>query len=229
MKYNFLILFLLLALSACSTANAPIATAIVQTQAAAATQAMLAQQHTQMAIANLLLTQNAVSLNQQQTQSAILQTQAALNAQQQIQASIAQTQAAVVANPPTQATSEESTPIPGVNPISSTGVDFTGAKIYSQGSLGSRQYMVSIQLSESVKEISGTYFLEVAAKRFKCSVIKDYPNRLYCNGPSPRGGYHAVRVYEDLSGLARLVMVTDITTPIWTPTFIHGGLPSPTE
>jgi hypothetical protein len=42
----------------------------------------------------------------------------------------------------------------------------------------------------------------------------------------PRGGYHAVRLYEDLSGIAQLVFVSEITVPEWTPT--HKPLPTRT-
>lgn len=231
MRNSILILAVisLLFLSACGNGDAPVMTAIAATQAAVGTQTIIDQQQTQSALANIQLTQSAQELVLQLTQAAMQMTQSALDVQSQIQVSIAQTQAIQALTPSVEAGMViDGTPVPGVNSKSSTGVDFKDARIYSQSSLGNRTYMISIQLSDEVKEITGTYFLEVAAKKFKCSVIKDYPNRLYCNGQSPRGGYHAVRLYEDVGGLARLVFVTDVTLPVWTPTITRGGKPSPT-
>lgn len=234
MKHTLLSLFILLVLSACTPKVDPVQTAIAGTNIAQSTQNFLDQQQTQLAIANLQLTQSAFIVIQQQTQSALVQTQAALESQLLAQASMAETQAAIalsaVPTPPLTPQAAQ-TPIPaGVNPIASTGTDFTKAEVYSKGGLLGKKYMITIQIPDNTTPIQGTYHLEVAAKKFECQTHKDYLNRLYCVGPSPRGGYHAVRLYEDLGGGAILVFVTDIELPMWTPTFVRpisSGTPEP--
>jgi len=201
-------------LAACSTTQNTAQTAIAMTISAEGTANIFSQQQTLMAVAQMQLSQSAVSLAQQQTQAALGQTQAALAVQ------MASTPTQNGTSQPVADGTQAATSIPGINPISSMGVDFNGARVYSQGSYNTKShgYMISVQLAESVKEIQGKFFLEVAAKKFTCSLNKLYSNRLYCIGLWPRGGYHAVRLYEDLPNAAGLVFVADIIVPDWTPT-----------
>ncbi len=228
MRYKISLALLVFFLAACSSnAEKVIQTAIVMTQAFENTAIIEKQMQTQVVISNQQMTQDAAAVSLDQTRVAIAQTQSALNVKEQIQASIAQTQAA-------ELIAGTSTPIPGssvpagVNPISSTGVDFNDATVYSNAPLGSNKRLITIQLSDKVKEITGTYHLEVAGKKMKCDTVEAYPNRLYCSGFNPRGGYHAVRLYEDLGGGAILVFVSDIDLPIWTPTYYLGKKASAT-
>ena len=232
MKRFCLLLIILLLLSACGPKVDPVQTAIAGTNIAQSTLNFANQQQTQLAVANLQLTQSAMSILQQQTLSALIQTQAALESNLLAQASMAQTQAFIslsaVPTPPLNPQAA-GTPIPsGVYPVASTGTDFTNAEIYTKGQIGYRQYMITIQIPEAAGPIKGKYFLETAAKKLSCQIHKDYPNRLYCIGPSPRGGYHAVRLYEELGGGAILVFVTDVMLPEWTPTFVRP-IPSGTQ
>jgi len=226
------IAFTISLLTACSSSKNAAQTAIAQTQVAEETANAFHQHETQLAVAQLQLTQNAVSLAQQQTQSALVQTQAALSLQMTLANATSSPTAteplSVAANGTPDLTAESAQVPQGVNPISSMGVDFRGARIYSQGTYATKQhgYMITIQLADSVKEIKGKFFAEIATKKLTCSVYKPYPNRLYCVGLWPRGGYHAVRLYEDLSGIAQLVFVSEITVPEWTPT--HKPLPTRT-
>lgn len=232
MKRTLYLLLTIITIAACSPKVDPVQTAIAGTSIAQSTQDYINQQQTQLAVANLQLTQSAMGVLQQQTLSALVQTQAALEAQLMMQVSLAGTQTAIalsaVPTPPLTPQAN-STPIPaGVHPIASTGTDFTNAQVYSKGPSGYRKYMITIQIPEDAGPVQGTYHLETAAKKFDCQVHKDYPNRLYCIGPSPRGGYHALRLYEDLGGGAILVFVTDIMLPVWTPTFVRP-VPSGTQ
>jgi hypothetical protein len=232
MRRSIQLILILLMLSACAPKEDPVQTAIAGTNIAQSTIDYLNQQQTQLAIANLQLTQSAMSIMQQQTQSALIQTQAALESKLLAQVSLAETQAVIsmsaVPTPPLNPQAA-GTPIPsGVYPVASTGTDFTNAEIYTKGQIGYRQYMITIQIPESAGPVKGTYHLETAAKKLPCQTHKDYTNRLYCIGPSPRGGYHAVRLYEDIGGGAILVFVTDIMLPEWTPTFVRP-VPSGTQ
>ncbi|MEI7988462.1 MAG: hypothetical protein WCI88_05450 [Chloroflexota bacterium] len=231
------ITLLLVSIVACSSTPNTIGTAISATQAAQNTAAVISQQNTLVAIANLQMTQSAAYQILEQTHVAIDQTQSALSSQQQIQAAIALTQAVIMASPnpiPSLAAAGDTeatpTPPPGVNPRSSTGVDFSNAKIlYPPGSyLGYNKLLLSIGLPDTVTNIPGKYHLEVAEKLFTCKTDVKYPNRLFCIGNNPRGGFHAVRLYEDIGGVASLVFVSSITSPVWTPTFVRGGPPSKT-
>ncbi len=225
MRRTLSLVFILAALSACTPKVDPVQTAIAGTNIAQSTQNFIDQGQTQLAVANVQLTQSAFNVIQQQTQSALVQTQAALESQLLAQASMAETQAVIsmsaVPTPPLTPQAAQTPIPPGVNPVASTGTDFTNAEIYTKGSLLENQYMITIQIPQEAGPINGTYHLEVAAKKLKCSMHKDYPNRLYCIGLAPRGGYHALRLYEDVGGGSILVFVTDITLPMWTPTFIR--------
>jgi hypothetical protein len=232
MKRALYFLLTIIFISACSPKVDPVQTAIAGTSIAQSTLDYLSQQQTQLAVANIQLTQSAMGILQQQTLSALVQTQSALEAQLIMQVSMGGTQTAIamsaVPTPPLTPLAN-STPIPaGVQPIASTGTDFTNAQVYSKGPAGYRKYMITIQIPKEAGPITGTYHLETAAKKFDCQMHKDYPNRLYCIGPSPRGGYHALRLYEDLGGGAILVFVTDIMLPVWTPTFVRP-IPSGTQ
>jgi hypothetical protein len=246
-----LVLFpLILSIISCTPNQDPVQTAIAQTQSAQNTAVFQSQKDTMMAMANMQSTLSVSGKSQEQTQAAMEQTrvameqtQQAINQQQQIQLAIGQTQAAIAAQPvpvapediqltpsveamatPGPDTTEEPGGIPaGINPMSSTGIDFTGARIYTHGGMGtSNQYLITIQLPEKVKQITGNYHLEVAAKKFKCDVKQDYPNRLYCYGVNPRGGFHYVSLYEDVGErIASLIFQSEITLPYWTPTWMR--------
>ncbi len=165
---------------------------------------------------------------EQRVATAVMQTQtaarASLSMEQQIQTAIAETQAASVAQVPliqtaiaqTQAASQplpviQITPMP---PISDA--IFNGAYIYRYGFLGNNRYLITLQLSGNV---SGSYYAVIEGQSYTCSVVADYPNRLYCTGPSVRGGSQTIYVYEIASN--RLAYTGQVVLPQWTPTRAH--------
>jgi hypothetical protein len=101
------------------------------------------------------------------------------------------------------------TPIPVFDPL------FANAYVYKYGFMEWNKYLVTLQLSNNVM---GNYRAVIGGSDFKCSVQTGYPDRLYCIGPSVRGGSQAINIYEDTTN--RLVYITQVTLPQWTPTAI---------
>lgn len=153
----------------------------------------------------------------QRVQTAIAETQAAIPLDQRIQTAIAQTQMAnVIVSTPTPILANALTPI--------ANAEFSGAYVYKYGFMSGNKYLVTIQL---VNNVTGDYYAMVGNQQYKCSVMDGYPNRLYCIGPSVPGGAQPVNIYESTS--TRLVYVSQVVLPRWTPTrvpyynYCYGG------
>ena len=74
---------------------------------------------------------------------------------------------------PTPEDTATKTPIPGP--------DFSNAEIFSMGPMENWNFFFTIQIEE---EITGEYHAVVDKnKNYKCFMMEDYPNRLYCHGP----------------------------------------------
>lgn len=223
-------------------------TAIAQTQVAQDA-AIRSQQQTQTALA---LTQVALSgapqaapLAEQQIQTAIALTQAAQSA---LNFALSQTQTALALPPPLQATPTPAELAPAQTqaalmqtqaalaqtlaaqnqPVKTGPTDFTGATIYKYGFPAHEQMMVTIQLNSIVQ---GGYHAFVNGQLFKCWIVTQYPDRLYCQGKQKKGGYQDIQVFED--GTEKLVFEAQFELPVWTPTKTplptpkHGYTPTP--
>jgi hypothetical protein len=179
-----------------------ILTAIAQTQAAM-NKNPLTDEQIQTAIAQLQIFSKSGRLSDQQIQIAIQQTQTALAAmgggaapQDPIAAGLTQTQ---------QAMALLSSSNPG-NP-------FANAYVYSYSFLRKYVYMLTIQLSG---QIQGDYRAVVGGEDYKCEIVAAHPDRLYCNGPSVKGGNQTVSIYEGSN--SQPVFSGDMVLPQWTPT-----------
>ena len=66
-------------------------------------------------------------------------------------------------------------------PTSLPGPDFSNAEVFSMGPMENWNFFFTIQIEE---EITGEYHAVVDKnKDYKCFMMEDYPNRLYCHGP----------------------------------------------
>jgi hypothetical protein len=60
-------------------------------------------------------------------------------------------------------------------------INFSQAKFFTAGFLPGWQFFIAIKLPEPVK---GEYYAMIdESKEYKCTVISNYPDRLYCTGP----------------------------------------------
>jgi hypothetical protein len=161
-------------------------------------------------------------LFENKVQTAVAQTlEAREKLQNLIQTAIARTQAAQVPSqtPAPSLTSTvqivnlipqvQVTPVPVFDPL------FANAYVYKYGFMEWNKYLVTLQLSNNVM---GNYRAVIGGSDYKCTIQNGYPNRLYCVGPSIRGGSQAVNIYEDNTN--RLVYITQVTLPQWTPTTV---------
>jgi len=216
-------------LTACTPSQNQIQTAIAQTEAAQDAANLVLQQTM---VAQTQAAQSAVDLAQKQTQQAIELTQGAqsssLPMELQIQTAIVQTQSAEgLTRQETQAALDLTmTPTPPEQATAS--FDAADAQVYTIGYLPGDIFFFTIQFSEEVK---GEYHAEMANRKFKCSVLPQYPNRLYCQGASrpPVTGLHWLQLYEDVGGGANIVFAQniDIPYPVMTPTRVPTFTPTP--
>jgi hypothetical protein len=193
-----------------------------QTQAALVlTQASLLR--TETALAQTLEAQATLMQGQEKTQTVLVQTQ---QAAAQTQASGA-TVTAHYLN--TQAISlATSFALTATAQAAGVGTDFDGAYIYAWGQWKPQTYGITIQLKQNVKQEQ--FFLDVDGVTFKCQVIKQYPNRLYCSGPPLQGGRYTIQVYY-LNWLneKKVVFSQEYSFPAWTPTPVPTITPDRTR
>jgi hypothetical protein len=224
MRYLPILLVMVLLLAACGASQKQIEAAIAQTKAAQDAMDLLLQQTM---VAETHAAQSAIDQKQKETQQALELTLAVQSVapplEVQIQTAIAQTQSAEgLSQQETQAALDlTTTPTPPGAAIFSE--DFADAYIYTHG-WTLDHFFFTIQLSQEVK---GKYHAEIGGRKFKCSVVEKYPNRLYCIGPKVSAGYRIIQLYEDLpSGGANIVFAKayDIPFPFMTPT----KFPTPT-
>jgi len=159
----------------------------------------------------------------QVVQTAVVQTQIAktptLSLEQQVQAAIAQTQTNLSQTQTAYGLTQVAilhTPqyVPSQTVVNDA--SFNGAYVYRYGFLQNNRYLVTMQLANNVV---GAYYATIGGKTYKCSIIQDYPNRLYCTGPSVRGGSQPVLIYSDDAN--RLVYTGEVALPQWTPTWVR--------
>jgi hypothetical protein len=190
--------------------NPLVMTAIAQTQTAAGS-TTLSDQQIQTAIAQMQIFPAGNALPQEPIQTAIALTQTAVSAmsaagqQSQIDAALTQTQQAV-----------------GGSNVSSEnpGDPFNGATVYSHGNLAKYTYLITLQLKGSIQ---GTYRAVIGGKDYKCEIQAQYPDRLYCSGPSVKGGDQTIAIFE--GGGTQPKAEIKIVLPQWTPT----KTPQPTD
>ena len=226
MRYLPILLVVAVLLAACGPSQNQIQAAIAQTQAAQDAMKLLLQQTM---VDQTQAEQSAIDQEQKETQQALELTLAVQSVapplEAQIQTAIAQTQGAEgLSRQETQAALDlTTTPTPPGAPTFSA--DFADAYIYTHGWM-SDGFFFTIQLSQEVK---GKYHAEIGGRKFKCSVMEKYPDRLYCIGPKISAGYRIIRLYEDLaSGGANIVFVRayDIPFPVMAPTKFATATPT---
>ena len=121
------------------------------------------------------------------------------------------TQVSTVASPST--TRQPSTTLePTVPPPTSTimtGSDFTDASVISRGWLDSGSLLVTLQVPHGVE---GNYYAVVGSNEFKCEILEDYPDRLYCHGTGVKKGTQVDASWY-LEGVELPVYETEIAIP----------------
>lgn len=126
-------------------------------------------------------------------------------------ATVTASQVATAASPrPKQRLS--STPEPAVPlPTSTimTGSDFTDASVISRGWLDSGSLLVTLQVPHGVE---GNYYAIVEDNEFKCEILDDYPDRLYCHGIGVKTGTQVDASWY-LDGVELPVYETEIAIP----------------
>ena len=104
------------------------------------------------------------------------------------------------------------TPEPTFSPPTSTiitGSDFTDASVISRGWLDSGSLLVTLQVPHGVE---GNYYAIVGGNEFKCEILEDYPDRLYCHGTGVKAGTQVDAGWY-LEGVELPVYETEITIP----------------
>jgi len=132
---------------------------------------------------------------------------------------------------PTSAPTETPTPLQPSPTATSLGLatatatlllrqEFAEARIYRVGLLVSGQFLVTLLLSGQPQE---NYRADVNGEVFKCQVLAQYPDRLYCTGPAlPAGKTAVIRVYPQEG--EELVFRSDFFVPLppsSTPTAVN--------
>ena len=120
-------------------------------------------------------------------------------------------QVATVASPrPKQrpsSTREPTVPLPTSTVV--TGVDLTDASVISRGWLDSGSLLVTLQVPHGVE---GNYYAIVGGNEFKCEILEEYPDRLYCHGVGVKTGTQ-VEASWYLEDVELPVYETEITIP----------------
>jgi len=192
-----------------------IQTAIASTQVVA-TPIPLINQQVAMAIVKTQQAVDVLALSDAQVQTAIAQVQVEAASQElsadTIQAAMARTEMALA--PQSLPLQDAATPMPEMLQVQGASMDdFSGAYIYSHGSVSGHKYFFTIQMSA---EIRGVYHAKIGDTAYKCEILTEKPDRLYCQGPSVKGGNRTIKIYED--GTENLVFTYDFIFPEWTPT-----------
>ena len=104
-------------------------------------------------------------------------------------------------------TPEPTVPLPTSTIV--TGSDFTDANVISRGWLDSGSLLVTLQVPHGVE---GNYYAIVGGNEFKCEILEEYPDRLYCHGIGVKTGTQ-VEASWYLEGVEPPVYVTEIAIP----------------
>lgn len=84
---------------------------------------------------------------------------------------------------PSPSPSPSPSPTITASPYPTPQINFENVKFYTAGFLTDWRFFIALQAPEAFQ---GDYFMRVQNnKQYTCSVINDYPNRLYCSGPLP--------------------------------------------
>ncbi len=185
----------------------------------------LSDQEIQTAIALTQAVVTPMPIVNPQVVAAVVGTQEAQTAEQfseqEIQTAIAQVQLEAPAaenvqqQPDAAATS---TPTPPIS-IADIETAFSGASIYRWGMYQHKVYAFTIQLSSGT---AGNFYAMLRKEKYKCALVPDRPDRLFCYGRHVNGGNLDFSVYEE--GSDRLLFTQEIALPTWVPT----KTPSPT-
>lgn len=98
------------------------------------------------------------------------------------------TRAPTITPLPTQTSLATQVPIATVTPYPTSAVDFSKATYYTGGFLPGWRFFIAIQADEQIK---GSYNAVIqdekgkAVKQYTCTIIPNYPKRLYCSGDLP--------------------------------------------
>jgi hypothetical protein len=66
--------------------------------------------------------------------------------------------------------------------------DFNQAYIYGVAHLGNGHFLVTIEIPGSAGNLKEKYTARLADESLRCIILEEYPNRLYCNGPTENAG-----------------------------------------
>lgn len=81
---------------------------------------------------------------------------------------------------PTETPVPSATPTITPTPTATFQADFAKAELYTAGPLANFRFLIVVELAEPVQ---GEYYgLVDRNKEYKCEVLVEYPNRLYCSG-----------------------------------------------
>lgn len=81
---------------------------------------------------------------------------------------------------PTETPVPSATPTITLTPTATFQADFSKAKFYTAGPLAGFRFLIAVELEEPVE---GEYYALVDdSKEYTCTVLPDYPKRLYCTG-----------------------------------------------
>ena len=90
-----------------------------------------------------------------------------------------------------------------------TGPEFTDASVISRGWLDSGSLLVTLQIPHGVE---GDYYAIVGGHEFKCDILEDYPDRLYCHGTGVKPGTQVDASWY-LEGVEHPLYETEIAIP----------------
>ena len=66
--------------------------------------------------------------------------------------------------------------------------DFSQAYIYGVAHLGNGHFLVTLEIPESAGNLQDKYYALLGEDALRCIILAEYPDRLYCNGPTENAG-----------------------------------------
>jgi hypothetical protein len=66
--------------------------------------------------------------------------------------------------------------------------DFSKAYIYGVAHLGNGHFLVTLEIPESSEYLQNKYYALLGEDTLRCAILDEYPDRLYCNGPTENAG-----------------------------------------
>jgi len=109
------------------------------------------------------------------------------------------------------------TPTPSNTPT--IGPEFANAKVLNIGYLANGQLMVTVEIPGGVE---GRFIALLGEYEFKCEILEQYPDRLYCYGTSPKQGIQ-VELVVFVEGSDTIVFQKDVIVP-----YMPTETPTPT-